>query len=165
MLTLRVHAQTAASPERVILLAGTDFSVRRAKIWSNANKKRFEVHDRGDTYAVVTERATGIAWFAWERSRYEWSDAGAVRQTVTESNVLMPDSRWELRVAPRDDGGSEVEMTLERRFRRSPAGGFGYVVNHLFGRRGWGWYLRSALRAVEQESLPNAHADDGRSPR
>ena len=164
MLTLTVHAQTAASPERVTLLAGTDFSSRRPKVWSNVNKKRFEVHESGDTYAVVTERATGIAWFAWERSRYEWSHPGAVRQTVHDSNVVMPDSRWELRVAPRDDGGSEVEMTLERRFRRSPAGGFGCAVNHLFGRRGWGWYLRSALRAVEQEPLPNARADGAVAP-
>ena len=118
MLTRTVRAHTIASPERVILLAGTDFSLRRAHVWSNVNKKRFEVHERGDTYAIVTERATGFAWFAWERSRYEWPDAGVVRQTVTESNVLMPGSRWELRVAPRDDGGSEVEMTLERRARR-----------------------------------------------
>jgi hypothetical protein len=160
MLTLTVRAHTIASQERVILLAGTNFSLRRAYVWSNVNKKRFEVHERGDTYAIVTERATGFAWFAWERSRYEWPDAGVVRQTVTESNVLMPGSRWELRVAPRDDGGSEVEMTLERRFRRSPAGGFGYAVNHLFGRRGWSWYLRSALRAVEMESLPTAQPDD-----
>ena len=164
MLTLTVRAQTAASPERVILLAGTDFSLRRARVWSNVNKKRFEVHERGDTYAVVTERATGIASFAWERSRYEWSHAGAVHQTVTASNVVMPGSRWELRVAPRDGGGSEVEMTLERRFRRSPAGGFGYAVNHLFGRRGWGWYLRSALRAVEQMPLPSARADGAAAP-
>jgi len=164
MFTVTVRAQTAASPERVILLAGSDFSLRRAQVWSNVNKNRFEVHERGDTYAVVTERATGIATFAWERSRYEWPDAGEVRQTVTESNVLMPGSRWELRVTPRDGGGSEVEMTLERRFRRSPAGGFGYAVNHLFGRRGWGWYLRSALRAVERESLPDARARDVTAP-
>jgi len=160
MLTLTVRAQTSASAEQVILLAGTEFSSRRPKIWSNVNKRRLEVHERGDTYAVVTERATGIASFAWERSRYEWSHPGAVRQTVHDSNVVMPDSRWELRVAPRDDGGSEVEMTLERRFRRSPAGGFGCAVNHLFGRRGWGWYLRSALRAIERESLPDADAED-----
>ena len=159
MLTLTVRAQTPASPEQVILLAGTDFSAQRAKVWSNVSKKRLEVHERGDTYADVTESATGIAWFAWERSRYDWSHAGAIRQTVTDSNVLMPNSSWELRVTPRDDGGSEVAMTLERRFRGSPAGGFGYVVNHLFGRRGWNWYLRSALRAVEQESLSAANAD------
>ena len=159
MLALTVHAQTPASPEQVILLAGTDFSAQRAKVWSNVSKKRLEVHERGDTYADVTESATGIAWFAWERSRYDWSHTGAIRQTVTDSNVLMPNSSWELRVTPRDGGGSDVAMTLERRFRGSLAGGFGYVVNHLFGRRGWNWYLRSALRAVEQESLSAAHAD------
>jgi hypothetical protein len=41
-------------------------------------------------------------------------------------------------------------MTLQRRFRRSPAGAVGYLLNHFAGRRGWAWYLRSALKAVER---------------
>jgi len=61
MLTLTVRAQTSTSPDQVILLAGTDFSSRRPKIWSNVNKRRLEVHERGATYAVVTERATGTS--------------------------------------------------------------------------------------------------------
>jgi hypothetical protein len=64
--------------------------------------------------------------------------------------VLEPGSIWELRVAPGEGGGSEVEMTLQRRFRRSSAGAVAYVFNHLAGRRGWAWYLRTALKAVEQ---------------
>jgi hypothetical protein len=72
-----------------------------------------------------------------------------IRQTVIDSNVLEPGCTWEPRVRPREGGGSEVEMTLARRFRRSPAGRVGYVFNHLGGRRGWGWYLRQALKAVE----------------
>ena len=40
-------------------------------------------------------------------------------------------------------------MTLARRFRRGPAGRIGSAFNHLGGRRGWGWYLRQALNAVE----------------
>ena len=98
----------------------------------------------------MTEGATGISWFAWERARYDWSRPGIVKQTVLDSDVLEPSSSWELRVAPRKGGGSEVEMTLQRRFRRSPAGAVAYVFSHLAGRRGWAWYLRSALKTVEQ---------------
>jgi len=119
MLTLTVHAQTPASPEQVILLAGTDFSTQRAKVWSNVSKKRLEVHERGDTYADVTESATGIAWFAWERSRYDWSHTGAIRQTVT-------DLRDEVRAGRQDAHSVDALLTAAGhrvgRRREWPAG-------------------------------------------
>ena len=162
MLRITVTAATSASPERVLALAGTDFSADRAKVWPNVAVKRLVVHERGDTHAEVTEGATGIAWFAWEGTRYDWSRPGIVKQTVLDSNVVEPGSIWELRVAPREGAGSEVEMTLQRRFRRSPAGAVGYVFNHLAGRRGWAWYLRSALKAVEQ--APDRSGRENASP-
>jgi hypothetical protein len=67
--------------------------------------RRLEVHERGDTHAVATEGGTGTARFAWERSRYEWSERGTVTQTVLNSNVLEPGSIWQLRVAASNDGG------------------------------------------------------------
>jgi hypothetical protein len=136
----------------VLALAGTDFSAHRAKIWPNVTAKRLEVHERGDDYVEVTEGATGIARFAWERSRYDWSEPGTVKQTVIDSNVLEPGSTWGLRITPRDGGGSNVEMTLERRFRRGPAGRFASMLNHLAGRPGWGFYLRKTLKAVARAS-------------
>ena len=75
------------------------------------------VHERGATHVEVTEYGTGPAWFAWERSRYDWSEPDRIRQTVIDSNA--------------------------------PAGRIGSAFNHLGGRRGWGWYLRQALKAVE----------------
>jgi hypothetical protein len=150
MLNITVTVESAAEPEQVLELAGTDFSARRAKVWRNVDEKRLEVHERGDTFVHVTEHGTGPASFAWERTRYDWSEPGAIRQIVLDSNVLEPGSTWELCVTRRQGGGSEVRMTLARSFRGSLAGGFGYLFNHLGGRRGWGWYLRSALRAVER---------------
>ena len=151
MLNITVAAESAASPERVLALAGTDFSARRAKVWGNVKESRLAVHERGATHVEVTEYGTGPAWFAWERSRYDWSQPDRIRQTVIDSNVLEPGSTWELRGRPRQGGGggSAVEMTLARRFRRSPAGRIGSAFNHLGGRRGWRWYLRQALKAVE----------------
>ncbi|MCA1700802.1 MAG: hypothetical protein LC790_18610 [Actinobacteria bacterium] len=162
MLRVTVTAETSATPKQVLALAGTDFSAQRAKIWPNVTAKRLEVHKRGDTYTEVTEGATGIAWFAWERSRYDWSQPTTVTQTVLDSNVLEQGSSWELRVARREDGGSNVQMTLERSFRRTPAGTVAYTLNHLAGRRGWSFYLRSALKAVAQAP---EHATGSDAPR
>jgi len=159
VLRVTVTAESSASPQQVLALAGTDFSAHRAKIWPNVSEKRLEVHGRGDTHIEVTEGATGIAGFAWERSRYDWSHPGTVKQTVLDSNVLEPGSTWELRVAPRDGGASAVTMTLERRFCRSPAGRFASALNHLAGLRGWGWMLRGMLKAVARASAPSSHAD------
>ena len=151
MLNITVAAESAASPERVLALAGTDFSAHRARVWGNVKEGRLAVHERGATHVEVTEYGTGPAWFAWERSRYDWSQPDRIRQTVIDSNVLQPGSAWELRVRPRQrgGGGGAVEMTFARRFRRSPAGRIGSAFNHLGGRRGWRWYLRQALKAVE----------------
>jgi hypothetical protein len=148
-----VTAQTALHPEQV-LSAGTDFSEHRAAVWTNVDAKRLAVHERGATYVDVTEYARGIAWFAWERTRYDWSEPGVIKQTVLDSNVLQPGSSWELRITPRDGGGSLVKMTLARKFRTSFAGRIGYVLNHVMGKHGWGWYLRSVLRAVERMRPP-----------
>ena len=52
----------------------------------------------GITPKTAGEHGTGPAWFAWERSRYDWSEADRIRQTVIDSNVLEPGSTWELRV-------------------------------------------------------------------
>jgi hypothetical protein len=151
MLNITVAAESAASPERVLALAGSDFSAHRSKVWKNVKASRLQVHERGATHVEVTEHGTGPAWFAWERTRYDWSEPDRIRQTVIDSNVLEPGSTWELRVRPREGGGggSQVEMTLARTFRHTPAGRVGSFYNHLGGRRGWRWYLRQALKAVE----------------
>jgi hypothetical protein len=43
VLRFTVTATTSASPERVLALAGTDFSADRAKVWSNVAVKRLAV--------------------------------------------------------------------------------------------------------------------------
>src|SRR4051794_29883622 len=103
-----VNADTSASPEQVIEIAGKDFSPRRAEVWPNVRKSALTVHDRGDSHVEVTEGGTGPARFLWERSRYEWSRPGVVTATVIDSNALLPGSTFELRASPRD-GGSAVE--------------------------------------------------------
>lgn len=152
-LRVAVSAETSASPEQV-LAAGYDFSERRAQIWSNVKTKRLEVHERGDAWAEVTE-GTMIVGVFWERCRYDWSVPGRVTATVLDSNVFRPASTFELRAVPREGGGSAVEMVITRNFRNGIKGTIARSINHVAGRRLFGWYLRTTLAAIERTSTTN----------
>jgi hypothetical protein len=151
MLDITVSADTSASPEQV-LAAATDFSEERVKVWSNSKPAYFQLHDHGAHFAEVTEGFRPPFGRVWERSRYEWEQPGSIRQTAIDSNVLAPGSTWELKAAPNRSGGSSVEMRLRREFRRSTKGRIASAINHLGGRRMWGWYLRKALAEAERRS-------------
>jgi hypothetical protein len=99
-LRFEVRAETSASPEQVIEIAGKDFSARRAEIWPNVRKTNLVVHDQGTDHAEVTEGGSGPARFIWERCRYEWSRPGMVTSTVIDSNAFLPGTTVELRAAP-----------------------------------------------------------------
>src|SRR5205807_5170691 len=130
-LDITVSAHTGATPEQV-LDAVRDFSARRPRLWPNVKAKYLKVHERGETFADVTE-ATWIVGMFWERERYDWSETGTVKAIVTESNVVEPGCRFEVRAVPAD-GGSEVEMVIYRTFQRTWRGRIGSTVNHLSGR-------------------------------
>lgn len=147
-LEVTVSAHTTASVEEV-LAAASDFTARRSRLWPNVKARYLEVHECGEDFADATE-GTWVVGLFWERSRYDWSHAGAVRGTVTESNVLEPGSTFELR-AITDAAGTATEMVLHRTFRKGPKGRIGGAINHVLGARGWSSYLRRVLRNLEQE--------------
>ena len=89
LLEVTVSAESSASPAQ-ILAAARDLSAHRAQIWPNVEAKRLDVHERGDTWAEVTEGT----------------------------------------------------MVLKATFAKA--------VNHLGSRRLFGWFLRSALAAIEK---------------
>jgi hypothetical protein len=149
VLTIKVKAESSAPPEQV-LEAARDFSPRRAKVWTNVKVNHLKVHESGEDFADVTE-GTWIAGLFWERGRYEWSQPGSVKQTVIDSNVFEPGSTWEIRATPRN-GGSAVEMVLNRDFRRGPKGRIASALNHTVGKWYWGSYLRHALAAAEKQA-------------
>ena len=70
---------------------------------------------------------------------------------VIDSNALLPGTTFELRAAPRD-GGSTVEMILDRKFRPAGWGRVGYALNRIVGRRGFAFMLRQALKNVEKQA-------------
>jgi hypothetical protein len=158
-LEVTVSADSSALPEQV-LAAARDFSAHRAQIWPNVEAKRLEVHERGDSWAEVTEGTMVLGVF-WERCRYEWSEPTQVTATVIESNVFKPGSSWQLQAAPRSGGGSVVKTTVVRDYRNGFKGTVARAVNHLGGRRLFRWFLRSALAAIEKTPKADSAINQG----
>jgi hypothetical protein len=82
MATIDMHENTTATPEEFVA-ALTDFGPGRANLFPNSADNYLNVHDRGPTYADVTEGSSGI----WERLHYDWSDPNRVVMTTTDSNL------------------------------------------------------------------------------
>ena len=145
MTVVHCSAQTSVPPERVIS-ALTDFSDARPSLWPTLDPSRYSVHSRGDDWAEVTE-GSKFAGGVWERGRYDWSQPGVVRFSVTDSNSFAPGSSWEYRV--RGDGtGSVVDLTV----RRTGATVKGRVLAALMrvgGKRVLDADLRKALAGLE----------------
>jgi hypothetical protein len=146
MPTVRITERTALTPEGVVA-ALTDFSDARPSIWPTLAPDRYAVHERGDSWAEVTEGAD-FAGGVWERGRYEWSQPGVVRFTVSDSNAFAAGSSWEYRVRP-DGGGSVVELTVDRR-PATPKGRVLALLMRIGGRRALGADLRRALDGLER---------------
>jgi hypothetical protein len=153
MVSVHVTVGWSLPPEKV-LEAARDFSDRRAEVWPMVQSKYLQVHQTGDAFADVTEGTFVVGRF-WERSRYDWSEPGVVKATVVDSNVFKPGSTWQLR-ARRRNGGSTVEMTLNRDFQSGFRGRVASAVNHGFGDRwrrfGWARMLHQVLRKIEKQS-------------
>ena len=88
----------------------------------------------------------------WERCRYDWSEPRVVTATVIDSNVYQPElSGFVWRARPRNGGGSDVEMTIYRKFKISPTG-LAATVLYRVARSWWlGGMQRQVLRAIESD--------------
>ena len=145
----RVHVveESTASPEEV-LEAAQDFTSRRAELWRDVYVEHMTIHDRGETWADVTEGNPWPIGLVWERLRYDWSQPDSVRGTVVESNLFKPGSTWEIHATPAAGGGSRVEIVAVRNLR-----GRGWLTWPFFplglARRDVAAYLRQFLDQVE----------------
>jgi len=115
MPTVHVVDETPVPPARV-LEAARDFSPRRAELWPDVHVAHLQVHEEGENFAEVTEGNPWPIGYVWERLRYDWSEAGLVKGTVTDSNIFKPGSTWEIRATPAN-GGSRVEVIGVRHLR------------------------------------------------
>jgi hypothetical protein len=147
-----VHAvdHTSAGPEQV-LAAAHDFSERRAQMWPDVHVEHLAVHDIRETFADVTE---GNPWpilgVVWERLRYDWSQPGAVKGVVIESNLFKPGSTWEIRARDIDGRRTLVEVIAVRRLH-----GRGRLLAPFFplglAKRTVADHLRHFLSKVEEQ--------------
>jgi len=146
---IRVVLQSSLAPERV-LQAAYDFSARRAEVWPAVSVPRLAVHDRGDTWADVTEGTRAGPVVNWERCRYDWSQPGLVTAPVTDSNVYaFPASSWEIK-ATGTENGSQVEMIWVREFKPGPRGMVFGTLFRVVGERLFSKYARDVLRNLER---------------
>jgi len=137
-----------------VLAAGHDFSARRAEIFPAVRIDHFDVHDLGDDWADVTEGTPAGIGINWERCRYDWSQPGSVKATVTSSNVYAAHgSSWELRATPAD-AGSRVEMIWVREFTRSARGRVFGTLFRLIGKPIFRRYARDTLKNLRQLEQP-----------
>jgi hypothetical protein len=116
MPTVRVVDTTSVSADRV-LEAARDFSPRRADRWPDVHLEHLQVHDRGPTFADVTEGNPWPIGYVWERLRYDWSEPGRLKAVVVASNLFRPGSTWEISATSQPGGGSRVELVAVRRLR------------------------------------------------
>jgi hypothetical protein len=150
--TIRVTANSPLPPDRV-LAAAHDFSKRREEVFPAVSIERMTIHDLAETSADVTEAtSTGIGE-NWERCRYDWSQAGVVTATVTDSNVYaVPGSSWEIRAVSQGDPnqGSEVEMVWIREFRAGLRGRLFGTAFRLLGNRIFRSYGREVIENLQK---------------
>lgn len=62
-------------------------------MWSDVYVEHLEVHDAGETWAEVTEGNPWPIGFVWERLRYDWSEAGAVKRRSSHRTSSSPGAR------------------------------------------------------------------------
>ena len=145
----RVHVvETSSATPAQVLEAARDFSPRRAELWPDVHMEHFELHDRGNTWAEVTEGNPWPLGLVWERLRYDWARPGSVMGVVVDSNIFKPGSTWEIKATQRD-GGSVVEVIAVRHLR----GVWGRMLTPFFplglARRDVAAHLRHFLSRVE----------------
>ncbi|MEV0027703.1 hypothetical protein [Nocardia sp. NPDC050793] len=109
MATVRFHLLSTLSPAEVVRVL-TDFGPARAELWPSIDAEHFVVHDRGDTWAEVTEGTAA----AWERARYQWDPAGdTVTITTLDSKLFGAGGGWVFR-ATLEPHGTRVDVELTR---------------------------------------------------
>ena len=155
MTTIHITTHCHLPPQRV-LAAGHDFSDRRAERFPAVSVPYLEVHQLTQTSADVTEGTPAGVGINWERCRYDWSQPGAVKAVVTDSNVYRPpNSSWELRAAPADSG-SKVEMIWIREFTHNARGRIFGTLFRLVGRPIFTREAKRTIRNLERVEATTA---------
>jgi hypothetical protein len=141
---VRIHfaLDTRASPPQV-RAAFTDVSDRRLQVWSQTlDPAKYEVRDAGEGWAVVREGSPGVR--LWVLLRYEWPTPERVTWTLLDSDHCDRGA-GEVRISPRDGGGSHVDVTMHHSTGRGLRGRAVLLVQGLVGPVAFPRVWRTAL--------------------
>jgi hypothetical protein len=153
MTTITVTEKTTATPQQV-LDALIDFGPRRSEIFRFSQPEFLVVHDRGDTWADVTE-GSNDGGGAWERLRYDWSNPTDIVLTTTDSNVWGKNSGHRYTLTKNSDGTTSVHLVSVRQGISAKGRLLGALLP-VFGTNFIGKSLRTTLRAIEARSAEPA---------
>jgi hypothetical protein len=143
MSTIHFKLTTTATPEQFI--AGlTDFGPGRAQLFGNSTDEYLKVHEKGSTYADVTEGSSGI----WERLHYDWSKAKHIVLTTTDSNLWGGRSGHTYTLTPQPDGTTDVDVVIVREGKNLKGRLIGAFVG-IFGKGQLEKWFAKTLKAIE----------------
>jgi hypothetical protein len=141
----RAHVRAHGSfPPEQFVAALTDFGPGRSEIWGNSSPGHLLLHDRGPTWAEVTEGSD--AGGVWQKLRYDWSAPDAVTLTVLDSNAFGRGSRWTYRLEPDGSGGTLIDLTIVR----VPTTAKGRALDVVLSLGGSLYFARDLRRSVRR---------------
>jgi hypothetical protein len=142
MAQIHYEADGDIPPDRFIA-ALTDFSNDRPKLWPGLSPRLFALHERGDTWADVTEGSDFLGAVS-AHERYDWSTPGLVQLRLIEAPDFAPGTITTYRVTARPGGGCHVVVDFHRIARTSKGRLVGALVQ-LGGSRQFTAQLRTTL--------------------
>jgi hypothetical protein len=149
MSTLHYHETTTATPEQFV--AGlTDFGPGREELFGNSADKYLKVHDRGATYADVTEGSGGV----WERLHYDWSDPYRIVMTTTDSNLWGGASGHTYTLTAKPDGTTDIDAVVVREGKNLKGRLIGAVLGTV-GKSVLAKAFGKSVKAIEARYAPS----------
>ncbi len=146
MPTIHLHHATRLTPEQYV--AGlTDFGPGRSKLFGNSADEYLRVHQRGSTFADVTEGSGGI----WERLHYDWSNPDNVILTTTDSNVWGGASGHTYTFTRRSDGSTDIDVAVIREGKNLKGRLLGLVLGTI-GRGVLEKAFANSVKAIEDRN-------------
>lgn len=146
MSTIHFKKTTTATPEQFI--AGlTDFGPGRDKLFGNSTDGYLKVHEKGSTYADVTEGSGGI----WERLHYDWSNPTHVVLTTTDSNLWGGNSGHTYTLTRQSNGTTDVDVVIVRDGKNLKGRLLGAFLG-IFGKGQLEKWFAKTLKAIEERN-------------
>jgi len=146
MATIHLKQTTTATPEQLVA-AVTDFGPDRSKIFGRSADGYLKVHDRGPTYADVTEGSGGV----WERLHYDWSDPNRIVMKTTDSNTWGGASGHTYTFTRRSDGTTDVDAVVVRDGKNLKGRMLGLVLGTV-GKGVLEKAFKNTVKAIEQRN-------------